>query len=228
MSSVLEFPADGDHLALTFNGGEWHNLPLMLDAIEVAVRFVIAKVGDRSLPRPGSVPCTSVTSGSSQPTAGPSFEAAKCDLLGLRFLPRDIVLLAFLEADTTTAAALGGRVATKNWWGGPANWDGFQIGVEAKLRLSTEVVRQAFQTSRASTITDPNPECRAILVPKGAVGADMAKLCACPIRTVIGLEPGRAAASRAICRGSGRVARDGSGASRVRAAALACWTSSGM
>ena len=46
--------------------------------------------------------------------------------------------------------------------------DGFQIGVQAKLRLNAKVVCQALETGRASAITNPNPDCRAVLVPKGA------------------------------------------------------------
>jgi hypothetical protein len=69
--------------------------------------------------------------------------------------------------------------------------DGFQIGVQAKLRLNAKVLCQALEMGRASAITDPNPDCRAVLVPKGAVGADMARLCAHVGLTVIGLDPGR-------------------------------------
>ncbi len=71
--------------------------------------------------------------------------------------------------------------------------DGFQIGVQAKLRLNAKVVCQALETGRASAVLDPNPDCRAVLVPSGAVGADMARLCAHLGLTLIGLDPGRPA-----------------------------------
>lgn len=71
--------------------------------------------------------------------------------------------------------------------------DGFQIGVQAKLRLNAKVVCQALEAGRASAITDPNPDCRAVLVPRGAVGADMARLCAHLGLTVIGLASGHPA-----------------------------------
>src|SRR5918997_1754384 len=68
--------------------------------------------------------------------------------------------------------------------------DGFQIGVQAKLRLNAKVVCQALETGRAAAIMDPNPDCRAVLVPRGAVGADMARLCAHLGLTVLVLDPG--------------------------------------
>jgi hypothetical protein len=71
--------------------------------------------------------------------------------------------------------------------------DGFQIGVQAKLRLNAKVICQALETGRASAVMDPNPDCRAVLVPKGAVGADMARVCAHLGLTVIALDSGRPA-----------------------------------
>jgi hypothetical protein len=68
--------------------------------------------------------------------------------------------------------------------------DGFQIGVQAKLRLNAKVLCQALEMGRVSAIAGPNPDCRAVLVPKGAVSADMARLCAHLGLTVIGLDPG--------------------------------------
>ena len=70
--------------------------------------------------------------------------------------------------------------------------DGFQIGVQAKLRLNARVLCQALEGGRASGITDPNPDCRAVLVPEGAVGADMARICAHLGLTVLAVDAGRA------------------------------------
>jgi hypothetical protein len=56
-------------------------------------------------------------------------------------------------------------------------FDGFQIGIQAKLRLNAKVIRQACEKGDPGGLTSPGPDCRAILVPKGAVGADMAEIC---------------------------------------------------
>ncbi|QUS54184.1 hypothetical protein [Pseudovibrio brasiliensis] len=56
-------------------------------------------------------------------------------------------------------------------WG---NWDillvrksdGFQVGIEAKLRLSAKVISQSAET--AYQADKPGPDCRAILIPKGS------------------------------------------------------------
>ncbi len=56
-------------------------------------------------------------------------------------------------------------------WG---NWDillvrhsdGFQIGIEAKLRLNAKVISQAAEN--AYQCNTPGPDCRAILIPKGS------------------------------------------------------------
>jgi hypothetical protein len=42
--------------------------------------------------------------------------------------------------------------------------DGFQIGVQAKLRLGTDVINQTLEEGRYSP-TRPGPDCRAVLVP---------------------------------------------------------------
>ena len=44
--------------------------------------------------------------------------------------------------------------------------DGFQIGIQAKLRLNAKVIRQACEGGRAATVMVPNPDCHAILVPR--------------------------------------------------------------
>lgn len=46
--------------------------------------------------------------------------------------------------------------------------DGFQIGVEAKLRLNAEVILQALEPSSHYHATTCNPDCRAVLVPASA------------------------------------------------------------
>ncbi|KZL21810.1 hypothetical protein PsAD2_00235 [Pseudovibrio axinellae] len=55
-----------------------------------------------------------------------------------------------------------------------ANWDillvrstdGFQVGIEAKLRLNAKVISQAAEY--AYQIDQPGPDCRAVLIPKGS------------------------------------------------------------
>lgn len=44
--------------------------------------------------------------------------------------------------------------------------DGFQIGVEAKLRLNAKVILQAAENSRYHYVDRPGPDCRAVLVPE--------------------------------------------------------------
>ncbi|MGH0004561.1 hypothetical protein ACQU0X_31225 [Pseudovibrio ascidiaceicola] len=63
----------------------------------------------------------------------------------------------------------------KGWTAYPEwnNWDivlvrdcdGFQIGIEAKLRLNAKVITQAAE--RAYEVAKPGPDCRAILIPEG-------------------------------------------------------------
>jgi hypothetical protein len=66
--------------------------------------------------------------------------------------------------------------------------DGFQIGIQAKLRLNAKVIRQACETGDPGELTAPGPDCRAILVPKGAVGDDMAAICRMLGLTVIAVQ----------------------------------------
>lgn len=47
--------------------------------------------------------------------------------------------------------------------------DGFQIGVEAKLRLNAKVIAQALDDN-SWQIDNPGPDCRAVLVPEGTGG----------------------------------------------------------
>lgn len=49
------------------------------------------------------------------------------------------------------------------------NADGFQIGVEAKLRVNVHVINQAIEQHRWHA-TSPGPDCRAILVPESTHG----------------------------------------------------------
>lgn len=53
--------------------------------------------------------------------------------------------------------------------------DGFQIGIQAKLKLNLKVIDQAIE-GRYSSATMPGPDCRAILVPSSESGFD--DLCA--------------------------------------------------
>ncbi|SDR10230.1 hypothetical protein [Pseudovibrio sp. Tun.PSC04-5.I4] len=52
--------------------------------------------------------------------------------------------------------------------------DGFQIGIEAKLRLNAKVVTQAAE--RSYQVDKPGPDCRAVLIPEGYTN-DFAVVC---------------------------------------------------
>lgn len=54
--------------------------------------------------------------------------------------------------------------------------DGFQIGVEAKLRLNAKVVTQAAESISHYEVARPAPDCRAVLVPLTG-GADLEGVC---------------------------------------------------
>lgn len=45
--------------------------------------------------------------------------------------------------------------------------DGFQIGIEAKLKLNAKVLLQAAEDTRHYYVDMPGPDCRAVLVPEG-------------------------------------------------------------
>ena len=48
--------------------------------------------------------------------------------------------------------------------------DGFQIGVQAKLRLNAHVFAQAIEDGTPWSVASPGPDCRAVLVPYGEGG----------------------------------------------------------
>ncbi len=54
--------------------------------------------------------------------------------------------------------------------------DGFQIGVEAKLRLNAKVVGQVAESVHPRSVANEGPDCRAVLVPAGG-NYDLAALC---------------------------------------------------
>jgi len=54
--------------------------------------------------------------------------------------------------------------------------DGFQIGVEAKLKLNAKVICQAAERVSTFHTAMPGPDCRAVLVPSVAAG-EMSDLC---------------------------------------------------
>lgn len=54
--------------------------------------------------------------------------------------------------------------------------DGFQIGVEAKLKLNAKVICQAAEQVSYSHVDRPGPDCRAVLIPEG-VSMELAALC---------------------------------------------------
>lgn len=68
--------------------------------------------------------------------------------------------------------------------------DGFQIGVEAKLRLNAKVICQAAEGMSTWHVAGPQPDCRAVLVPAGC-GMDLVGVCTLLGITVIRVvEPG--------------------------------------
>lgn len=48
--------------------------------------------------------------------------------------------------------------------------DGFQVGIEAKLKLNVQVVSQALEEWGGWSADRPGPDCRAVLVPRGERG----------------------------------------------------------
>lgn len=55
--------------------------------------------------------------------------------------------------------------------------DGFQIGIEAKLRFNIDVLNQALEDGFHWTVAGPNPDCRAVLVPD-YVASPLDRICA--------------------------------------------------
>jgi len=70
------------------------------------------------------------------------------------------------------------------------NDDGFQIGVEAKLKLSAKVLRQAIESETHHYSEHTGPDCRAVLVPDGACSEDMIIIAMCLQITVLRMRGG--------------------------------------
>jgi hypothetical protein len=68
------------------------------------------------------------------------------------------------------------------------NADGFQIGIEAKLRLNGHVLTQALEGWYPWVSAEAGPDCRAVLVPEGRTG-DLAIVAAYVGLTVITIHP---------------------------------------
>lgn len=66
--------------------------------------------------------------------------------------------------------------------------DGFQIGVEAKLKLNAKVILQAAENCRRHYVDMPGPDCRAVLVPE-AHNSELAGLCRMLCVTVVTYRP---------------------------------------
>jgi len=62
--------------------------------------------------------------------------------------------------------------------------DGFQIGIQAKLRLNADVINQALEEYGSWAADQPGPDCRAVLVP-GDVGDKFGRICAYVGLTII-------------------------------------------
>ena len=58
--------------------------------------------------------------------------------------------------------------------------DGFQIGVEAKLKLNGKVISQAAEYAGSWYSCQSGPDCRAVLVPDSA-SSDLAVVCKLPV-----------------------------------------------
>jgi len=67
--------------------------------------------------------------------------------------------------------------------------DGFQIGIEAKLRLNAKVICQAAEDISRYSVSAPGPDCRAVLIPRG-VSEDLAGICRLLGITIIRITPG--------------------------------------
>lgn len=67
--------------------------------------------------------------------------------------------------------------------------DGFQIGVEAKLRLNAKVITQASEAIYYWSATSDGPDCRAVLIPAG-VSQELARLCKLLGITIISMYQG--------------------------------------
>lgn len=55
--------------------------------------------------------------------------------------------------------------------------DGFQIGVQAKLRFNVQVINQALESGYTYAIKGPGPDCRAVLVPDYACQTGLGTIC---------------------------------------------------
>lgn len=66
--------------------------------------------------------------------------------------------------------------------------DGFQIGIEAKLRLGLEVINQAIE-QRWGYWHNEGPDCRAVLVPLNGGASGLADICAYVGITVLRIQP---------------------------------------
>lgn len=55
--------------------------------------------------------------------------------------------------------------------------DGFQIGIQAKLKLNADVVSQALEDGHSWLVDRAGPDCRAVLVPHDA-GGNFSRICA--------------------------------------------------
>ena len=81
--------------------------------------------------------------------------------------------------------------------------DGFQIGVQAKLKFNAKVIDQVLD-SNSWAVDQPAPDCRAVLIPRGETRGHYANICAHLGLTVIqcGRERERYAINRHIFRPS--------------------------
>jgi hypothetical protein len=70
------------------------------------------------------------------------------------------------------------------------NEDGFQIGIEAKLRLKTEVINQTIEEYGYIACDRSGPDCRAVLVPNGD-GGGFNRIASYIGFTIIRMEPAR-------------------------------------
>lgn len=67
--------------------------------------------------------------------------------------------------------------------------DGFQIGIQAKLRLNLDVIAQSLEDGGAMSADGPGPDCRAVLIPWGRNSCE--RICKYIGLTVIEVKPER-------------------------------------
>lgn len=95
--------------------------------------------------------------------------------------------MKLFPTEAALCAAFIGAVDKRSWvaYAETAGWDillvrktdGFQIGIQAKLKFNVDVVTQALEDGYTYAIKGPGPDCRAVLVPEDDVQRGIGKIC---------------------------------------------------